>query len=66
MPTEKIAYSIKDFAEISGVCIQTIYNEINAGRLQTYNVGRRRFISRAAAEQWQHDRENEAKSEATA
>ena len=35
------------------------YSEISSGRLSTYMVGRRRFISRRAADEWQQRLEAE-------
>jgi hypothetical protein len=47
----------KQYGEISP---QTFYKEIAAGRLKTFKVGRRRYVSREAAEQWRREREREA------
>jgi hypothetical protein len=41
------------------LCRQTGYNEINAGRLQTYKVGRCRRISPEAEADWVAAREAE-------
>ncbi len=60
MNSSSLSFSIKDFSTASGVCIQTVYNEINSGRLKTFKVGRRRFISKQSAAQWLKDRENES------
>ena len=40
------------------------YEEITTGRLATYNVGRRRFISAHAAVEWQRKLEEQANIEA--
>ena len=56
------ALSIEQFAGIYGVGRTRAFEEIKAGRLTSYTVGRRRYVSRAAADQWQRDREIEANS----
>ena len=43
---------------------QTIYNEINAGRLRSYKVGRRRFISEEACVDYIRAREAETQGAA--
>ena len=50
--SEKLCFSINDFALANGICRQTVYNEINSGRLRTKKVGRRRLIPKEAAEAW--------------
>ena len=40
---------------------QTVYNEINAGRLESYKVGRRRFVSEEACVKYVRAREAEAR-----
>ena len=58
---EKLAYSIAEFIQASGIRSRTgVYSEINKGRLKTFKVGRRRLISREAAEQWLERRQREA------
>jgi excisionase family DNA binding protein len=54
------ANSIRDASKILKVSIQTIYNEINSGRLKTYKIGRRRFVSADALHKYIKDRETEA------
>lgn len=44
--------SISEVAESAGLSRQTVYNEINAGRLKTFKVGRRRLVSPAALREW--------------
>ena len=56
---DKLALSIPEACELSGVRKDTIYAEINAGRLQTAKINRRRVIRRAALDQWLADRESE-------
>lgn len=48
----RVGLSIPDVMQQTGLCRQTIYNEINAGRLKSYRVGRRRLISSRALEEW--------------
>ncbi len=43
----KVGYSIADVCKILGVCRDTVYREINSGKLKTFKVGaRRRFVSK--------------------
>ena len=56
------ALSVEQFASLYGVGRTTVFAEIASDRLKTYRVGRRRYISLAAADQWQRDREIEANS----
>lgn len=58
------AYSIPQFCDVFGIGRTQVYAELKAGRLRGYMVGRRRFISAAAANEWQRDREAEASQEA--
>lgn len=60
MNQQRPAYSIAQFADAFGVCRTTVYEEINSGRLASYQLGRRRFISARAAEEWQRRLEAEA------
>ena len=53
------ANSIRDTSKILKVSIQTIYNEISSGRLKTYKIGRRRFVSADAIHKYIKDREAE-------
>lgn len=57
----KPAFTVVQFSKAYEVGRTTIYEEIAAGRLFTYKVGRRRFISANAAVAWQELLENEAK-----
>jgi len=47
------AFSIPEFLSHFKVGRTTAYQEIGSGRLPTYKVGRRRFISAHAATEWQ-------------
>ena len=53
MTNTKPAYSIAQFCDAFGICRTTCYEEINSGRLASYQLGRRRFISARAAQEWQ-------------
>jgi len=58
-PLFKAGYSIPEIIEMTGLCRQSIYNQINSGNLRTFKVGRRRLVSPAALNQWVKDRETE-------
>ena len=49
---EKQAYSVEEFGSLVGLSKQTIYNELHAGRLHSFKVGKRRLISREAVADW--------------
>lgn len=57
--SEKLLFSINDAAYALSICRASVYNEINAGRLQFIQHGKRKFISRQALEAWIRDRELE-------
>jgi len=65
MPTNKLQLkkllSIKEAVTLTGLSHVTLYNEINAGRLKSLKVGRRRLIRPAALSEWIEQREKEAK-----
>jgi hypothetical protein len=48
----KAAFSVDDLIVAYGLSRQSIYNEINAGRLRVMKVGRRTLISAEAREDW--------------
>jgi len=48
----KQAYSIEEFAKDHSISRSQVYAEIKAGRLVPMKVGRRKLISREAAEKW--------------
>lgn len=52
-----VALSVEDTMRAAGLSRQTIYDEINAGRLRSFKVGHRRLISPAALAQWVSDAE---------
>lgn len=53
------AFTIPDFISHFKVGRTSTYEEIGAGRLSTYKVGRRRYISAHAAAEWQRKLEAE-------
>lgn len=52
--------SIDEVMESIGVSRQTVYNEINAGRLRSFKVGRRRLVSPTALDAWVRNLEHAA------
>jgi excisionase family DNA binding protein len=45
-PVERLAYSIDEAAEITGLSRDLLYDEMRTGRLAYLKVGRRRIITR--------------------
>lgn len=54
------ALTVEGFMADYSIGRTKVYEEIGSGRLATYNVGRRRFISSRAADEWQRRLEVEA------
>ena len=54
------AFTIPEFIGVFKVGRTMTYEEIGSGRLPTYKVGRRRYISAHAAAEWQRKLEAEA------
>ena len=52
-------YTVNQFIDSFKVGRTTTYQEIETGRLKTYKVGRRRYISAHAATEWQRRLETE-------
>ena len=50
---EKEAFSLTEFCARHGVNRHKAYEEIAAGRLQSYMLGNKRMVSRHAADAWQ-------------
>ncbi len=48
----KPRYPIPDLIELLSIGRGTLYAEINAGRLETYTIGKRRFASPEAVDQY--------------
>ena len=44
--------SVSGTAKRLGVCRQTLYNEINTGRILTFKIGNRRLISEEALQNY--------------
>lgn len=58
--TSRIAYNIEQAMEALDLSRQSIYDEINEGRLRTFRVGRRRLVSAEALTDYVRDREAES------
>ena len=57
------AYAIEEVRQqLGGVSRQTVYNEIAAGRLRTFTIGRRRLVSEQALADYIRLRELEARA----
>lgn len=56
------AFTVEQFVGVFKIGRTTAYEEIASGRLATYKVGRRRYISAHAAAEWQRKLEAEANS----
>ncbi len=55
------AYTVNQFIDTHRLGRTKTYEEIDSGRLVTYKVGRRRFISDRAADEWQRRHEEDCK-----
>ena len=53
------AFTIEQFLSVFKVGRTTAYEEIGSGRLNTYKLGRRRYVSAHAAAEWQRKLEAE-------
>ena len=53
-------YSIDEVMAMLGLCRQSVYNLINSGRLKTFKLGRRRFVSPHALDEMIRKAESEA------
>jgi excisionase family DNA binding protein len=51
-PTKKLAYSVKDALAVTSVSRSLLYEEMAAGRLKSFHIGRRRLISAEALADW--------------
>ena len=58
---EKLGLSVEEAAEAIGIGRSEMYEQIAAGNIETYKVGRRRLIEPAAARQFVSDRMAEAR-----
>lgn len=50
--TDRLAYTIVELAEMSGLGRTTIYREAKAGRLRLTKIGKRSIITVAEAKRW--------------
>jgi predicted DNA-binding transcriptional regulator AlpA len=51
-PAEKLAYTIPELSQTSGISRSKIYEEMAAGRLESRFAGKRRLVLRDAAIAW--------------
>jgi hypothetical protein len=49
---ERLKLSVQDIVEVTRESTHVIYDAINAGHLETFVVGRRRFARPAAVRKW--------------
>lgn len=49
---DRILYTIPQFMDAANQSRAGIYKEINSGRLKTVTIGRRRFVTPQAAQEW--------------
>lgn len=56
----KLSYTIEDAILTLNLSRATLYREISQGRLRTFSVGRRRFVSLQAIEDYIAEREKES------
>jgi excisionase family DNA binding protein len=59
-PVAPVALSIDETIRATGLGRSTIYQEMAAGRLKSFKIGRRRFVSPEALTQWRAAHENAA------
>ena len=52
LPVERLAFSVHEFARAIGVSHPMVYRALRTGELASFQFGRRRLISREAAEQF--------------
>jgi excisionase family DNA binding protein len=55
----QLGYTFEQFLDVAQVGRTKAYEEIASGRLTTYKVGRRRYISARALDEWQRKLEAE-------
>src|SRR5262245_49561149 len=54
----KLAYSVRELVDATGVSRSAIYLEITSGRLQSIKIGRRRIIIKEQAVAWLNARQS--------
>ena len=57
---ERLVYSVPEVMDLLGLSRQTVYHEINSGRLSSFTLGRRRLVSGTALRDWVERREADA------
>lgn len=55
--SERLAYSVKDALAVTSLSRSLLYEEMAAGRLKSFHVGRRRLISAEALADWLRQRQ---------
>lgn len=56
-PATKVAYSIDEVIDVLGIGRRKIYELLNDGELKSYTIGRRRFVSVHALDEFIRERE---------
>jgi excisionase family DNA binding protein len=56
----RITMTVNEFTEQFGISRQTFYNEVRAGRLGMFKVGRKTLIPKSEAARWYNERLIEA------
>lgn len=51
-PPSRLAYTLNEFCEITGLSRTAAYSAIAKGELLTFKNGRRRYVRASAAESW--------------
>lgn len=57
---QPVGLSIEETIKATGLGRTSVYKEIAEGRLKSFKVGRRRFVSPAALQQWAQSHEQAA------
>lgn len=57
---QSISLTVEQVAKRNQLSRQSIYNELNAGRLRSFKVGKSRRITELAEQEWILEREAEA------
>jgi excisionase family DNA binding protein len=60
-----VVYSIPDVMTVLNISRQTVYDEINSGRLRSFKVKARRLVSANAISEYIREREEETNPSAT-
>ncbi len=59
-PIERLAYLVSEIAESTGLSDQTIYREIESGRLEARRIRGRIVVTRPALDRWLAHPRNDA------